>query len=191
MNISTAAEKTGQKTDTLRRWVGEHYADHFSPTARPPKGQPRVFTDEDLRLILYIAAQRDSGRLHREIQDRLRQGVDLPELQPDDGALTAPTDPAAQAAVLHVLKADLDRTRADLETAQAAVINLESKLEAAIEKHGEDAETVLQLRSDLAVAQAKLEVMGDVRDPLTVAGIVAIAAVVLVLLVIAFAVLLL
>lgn len=54
----------------------ERYSDWFSPGAVPPKGQPRQFTADDVRLVQFIRDRTsgDQKQNHDEIEQALRAG---------------------------------------------------------------------------------------------------------------------
>ena len=88
------AKTTGISLAALRNY-GERYSDWFSPGAAPPKGQPREFTADDVRLVQFIR-DRTGGepkQNHDEIEQALRAGefAEFVASQPD-----GPTGQAAQ-----------------------------------------------------------------------------------------------
>jgi len=54
----------------------ERYSDWFSPGAVPPKGQPRQFTADDVRLVQFIRDRTagDQKQNHDQIEQALRAG---------------------------------------------------------------------------------------------------------------------
>jgi DNA-binding transcriptional MerR regulator len=58
---------------TLRRWAREEYADFLSPSARAATNSARrAFTDQDSRILAWVALLRDSNTPHAEIIATLR-----------------------------------------------------------------------------------------------------------------------
>lgn len=71
----------------------ERYSDWFSPGAVPPKGQPREFTADDVRLVQFIRDRTaDRKQNHDEIEQALRAG----EFGEFVASHPAPTTQAAQ-----------------------------------------------------------------------------------------------
>ena len=72
---SQVTKMTGLSLAALRNYC-ERYSDWFSPGAAPPKGQPREFTADDVRLVQFIR-DRTGGepkQNHDEIEQALRAG---------------------------------------------------------------------------------------------------------------------
>lgn len=60
---------------SVRNWAND-FSDYFSPSANPPAGQTRLFTDDDLRVFATIHRLKfESNLTVDEIVDRLETGV--------------------------------------------------------------------------------------------------------------------
>lgn len=132
---SQVAEMTGVSLAAIRNY-GERFAGHFSPGATPPKGQPREFTAEDIRLIGFIRAKTGEGLS----LDQVAQAIEAGELEefdqwqpepieaevpPRGQPQPAPLVPAAQVQALQALLEDYRRreetiqNRADVAAGEA------------------------------------------------------------------------
>ncbi len=86
---SEAAKLAGISASSARGYV-KRYTDYFSSEATPPKGQPRAFTVEDVRLLRFISQATRDGATHNEVAQRLVAGeLDAfdwwPELEEGEG----------------------------------------------------------------------------------------------------------
>lgn len=72
---SQVTKMTSLSLAALRNYC-ERYSDWFSPGAVPPKGQPREFTADDVRLVQFIRDRtgRDPKQSHDQIVQALRAG---------------------------------------------------------------------------------------------------------------------
>ena len=72
---------TGSSPATVRSWCAT-FAEFLSPTATPPEGQQRVFTEKDLAVFQRIVELRSTEKLGNDaIKERLRT-EDISQLQP-------------------------------------------------------------------------------------------------------------
>jgi DNA-binding transcriptional MerR regulator len=75
---SAAAKLAHVSAGTIRNLTtGQFAATYdglFSPGATPGKGQPRLFTSEDVKLLAYIRQQTAAGVTHEEAARRVRDG---------------------------------------------------------------------------------------------------------------------
>ena len=69
----TLANMVGISSSSVKLYVKRH-ASHFSPSANPPKGTRRYFTDDDARRMAFIASCTSQGVNHDEIAERLDAG---------------------------------------------------------------------------------------------------------------------
>jgi DNA-binding transcriptional MerR regulator len=125
--------------DTLRRWTRE-YRDFLSPSATPPKGQPRIMTEHDQRVLRMVKSLRDAGQdreaiidtLHRE---QLNDWAGLPPAPDDWRSSSVSVDVAAsranEMATVAALQTQLQYVTQALEVAQNRVASLEQALEEA------------------------------------------------------------
>lgn len=70
---------------TVRKWADE-FSDFLSPSANPPSGTTRRFTDEDMRVFATIIRLKDSSMVTDEVIAELETGTldDLPIQIPDE-----------------------------------------------------------------------------------------------------------
>lgn len=190
MNVQEVADILGISGDTVRRDT-KRYAVHLSPTANPPGGQVRVYTEHDLRIMLHIRTLADSGMQHREIADRLgrlqAEGYSgLPDLPPDltsSSPQTMPVEAARTAATAAVLKYEYDRAMVDLESFKRRVAELETELEQARTQTAQDTKRIHELELQLEKARAVVSsytVHGAVINPFLLLGLILVVAVILV-----------
>lgn len=134
---SQVAEMTGVSLAAIRNY-GERFAGHFSPGATPPKGQPREFTAEDIRLIGFIRAKTGEGLS----LDQVAQAIEAGELEEFDH-----WQPAAEVE---------SGTRSQPQPAGAALVPSAQvqALQALLEDYRRREETV-QARADQAAAAAQ------------------------------------
>jgi len=97
--------------ETVKNWSQE-FADYLSPSATPPAGTKRVFTDDDLRVFALVADYKKRGLTYADAQLALRSGqrADIP--QPD----TIDRLPAVVQDMIVRLRSDMERLQSQLET---------------------------------------------------------------------------
>lgn len=59
--------------ETVRVWARE-FEQYLSPSARPEKGQKRVYTDADLEVFALVAEQKNAGLTFEQIHPMLQSG---------------------------------------------------------------------------------------------------------------------
>jgi DNA-binding transcriptional MerR regulator len=189
MKVTRFAELADVSVGTVRRWV-KLYEPYLTPSANPPKGETRVLSTHDQRVLAFVSTMRDAGRDPETIDERLAQMQadgwrDLPELPEnweDGSSASIPLDLAAsratEAVQLAVLQAELQHTRQALEAAQTRVAELEAQvqemerekqadeenahaLELALERARSDVERVKQ---DVARLEGQLSQFGRFKD---------------------------
>ena len=158
-----AARQAKISSDTLKRWLKE-YAEFFSPSATPAVGRSRDLKPRDLQIVMFIAALRDAGVSHKDIQTRLEQVraggfVDLPPLPPQEVG-SIPSDVAAARAKDLVDNAILQRELAHMQQAlsqsQEQVKALEAELQEARTTGQGQTSRVHDLELELATARGEL-----------------------------------
>ncbi len=157
MNPAELAKKIDVSGDTLRRWTKE-YRDFLSPSATPPKGQPRIMSEHDQRVLHMVKSLRDAGQdreaiittLHREQEDgwaglpSVPDGWQSPAIRADVAASRA-----TELATVAALQTQLQHVTRALEDAQRRVMTLEQSLEQAAERER-------QLRDDSVARERAL-----------------------------------
>lgn len=78
LTVSDVAGRLGISAGTVRNYTSQ-FADHLSPEATPPPGQPRRFTDEDLRVMATAKSLLAEGLTYDQVRERLAEGVHLVE----------------------------------------------------------------------------------------------------------------
>ena len=186
--------------DTIRRWTKD-YAPHLSPSANPPKGEARVYTERDVRILAYVAALRNTGNSLKTIEERL-ETTDLDTLpavpgweQPEPAMIPAEQvgialEVVQLRAALRTAEQDRDRALAGLEEAKTEVVRLKEQLGQAERDQATSIEEITQLRIQLAQAEGKVAAIegqlhayslgGRQLSPLVLIGLVLAMAVLLV-----------
>ena len=155
---------TGVSLAGIRNYC-TRYGAFLSPGATPPKGQPRLFTAQDVRLIAFIR-DRTAGGLNHDQIDQALQGGELEEFtdwqigelegeeQPQEtageaapgaggGELVASTQLAALEAVLNDYRRREDTLQARIDQAREREERLQGQLQ--------------QLQRELGEAQGELK----------------------------------
>ncbi len=142
MNPAELAKLIDVSGDTLRRWTKE-YRDFLSPSATPPKGQPRSMTEHDQRVLLMVSTLRTAGQDREAIIETLRREQEndwagLPPIPEDWQSPAIRADVAAsranELATVASLQTQLQHVTRALEEAQPRVAALEQSLEEAAER---------------------------------------------------------
>jgi len=179
MKVTSLARLLDVSVGTVRRWVGDDiYGPFLTPSASPSKGNTRIMTEHDQRVLYYVAQLREIGMSQDAIVERLKHmqendWVDLPPLpgEWDGTGETLPVDVAATRASemvqSAVLQKEIQHLREALELAQSRLKELESQLqtvsgekdELVQQKHAQEQEFSQQKHTlELEVSQAKGEV---------------------------------
>jgi DNA-binding transcriptional MerR regulator len=75
---------------TVHRWC-DVFSAYLSQGATPSKGRKRVFTQDDMSVLLYVATAKNGGATYEEISAALANGqrVELPDAIPSESAALA------------------------------------------------------------------------------------------------------
>ncbi|MBK7180971.1 MAG: MerR family transcriptional regulator [Chloroflexi bacterium] len=139
ITIATAAKTFDTTRSTIRNWTRE-FSDYLSPSANPPAGHERKFTDQDGQVFALVAAMRQNNASYEAIHAALSSGER--GLWPPPGAITDDDDddddPATRVLVtqltvkmgqlegqLQATHEERDHLRNQLEEAQAARLSAE------------------------------------------------------------------
>jgi len=97
--------------ETVKNWSQE-FADYLSPTATPPAGTKRVFTDDDLQVFALVSDYKKRGLTYSDAQLALKSGQrgEIPEPTAIDRL-----PPIVQDMIVR-LRNDMDRLQLQLET---------------------------------------------------------------------------
>ena len=127
-SVLQAARYAGVSSSTIRNWAGD-FGEFLSPGANPPAGQPRQFSEEDMRVFSTVAVLRGQLVEPVDIRAALQDGQRMEPVPPPPED-TPPAENATPASAVTIYKGLLDewRTRADdlaerllaSETARAA-----------------------------------------------------------------------
>ena len=89
ITIATAAKTFDTTRSTIRNWTRE-FSDYLSPSANPPAGHERKFTDQDGQVFALVAAMRQNNASYEAIHAALSSGER--GLWPPPGAITDDDD---------------------------------------------------------------------------------------------------
>lgn len=152
--VGQAAKRLEISQSSVRNY-SKWFSDFFSDAAVPPKGQQRLFDDEDLKLLATIARLKRQGVDDNGIKEELSAG------QLDDVANELPPEPnaimvmqlsstlASREGELTATKEERDRLLDDLETERQARRQSDERATAA--------ETELKILRELTERQAPEE----------------------------------
>lgn len=129
--VSQVARHLNTSGTTIRNYAAE-FAEFLSPTATPPAGEPRQFSDDDLAILTTVFVMRGQLATPAAIAAALRDGQRLEPATaagPDDAA--AVDAPAAFTTALQVLESRLNKLEDRLEVERDARIDAEKRATAA------------------------------------------------------------
>lgn len=155
-SVSQMARAINRTPPTVRAWTKE-FGDFLSPTANPPRGEERQFTEEDAAVLRTVATLRDQGIEYADIIAALDRGE---RLEPVD-APPVDAPPAGKGAA-----ADMARSfETALQLYQGQLSDLTERLIAA-EVARAQAETELRLlREQLAAEEQRRAAPADANPP--------------------------
>lgn len=143
-SVLQAARIASVSSSTIRNWSAE-FGEFLSPTANPPPGETREFTDDDLRVFSTVAVMRGQLLATTDIVDALRDGQRFEPVAP-------PTeDPQPQ-------------DRANTETAVTIYKDLLTQLETRAEKL---ADRLIEAESRAAAAERELQILKELYEAAT------------------------
>lgn len=172
MKVTYLARLLDVSVGTIRRWVGDDvYGAFLTPGASPAKGNTRIMTPHDQRVLFFVAQMREIGASQDAILERLRrlQEDDWRDLPPipsewDGSGDTLPLDVAANRASemvqSAVLQKELQHLREALQLAVSRAEELEMQLQAISGERDELSEQkhTLELETSRRVHTLELEV---------------------------------
>jgi DNA-binding transcriptional MerR regulator len=149
MKMKQVADRLGKHDNTIRNYA-KQFAEFLSPA--PAKGETRVFTDDDVRVLSFISRLSDSGMSIEEIRAALRrkfeEGTPFPPVLP---ALT----PTEERGVITVQEMEMRLALKDNE-----INELRGRLEELRERAQSERETYLdqirKLSEDIGQLRAEL-----------------------------------
>lgn len=123
--------------ETVRVWARE-FNQYLSPSARPEKGQKRVYTDSDLEVFALIAEQKDAGLVYEQIHTMLQSGE---------------RGKAPDSEIVIVAGQETQKVVA----LQRQIIDLERELQTAQSDRAMQAGQITELRQQLTAAQQEIK----------------------------------
>ncbi len=149
--VKEAAERAGVSVNSIYTYTTRYHA-YFSPHATPGKGQPRLFSPDDVGLLAYIRYKTTTGKLsHKSLMAAL--AADSTELEAFRDDAVAAAEPSTLLVDLHALQAFQLLLQDTRQREQQAVAKVE-------ELQQENA----QLRQQLGVMQGKAALVESVVD---------------------------
>jgi DNA-binding transcriptional MerR regulator len=111
--------------ETVKNWASE-FARHLSPSATPPAGSKRTFTDDDVKVFALVADHKKRGLTYADAHVALDAG--------QRGEIPSPTAeierlPAAVQNILLRLRSEMDDLHSQLETEKANTHRAEGQVE--------------------------------------------------------------
>lgn len=132
----TAAKLAGISVSSAKNY-SQQWPERFSPSANPPRGQKRSYTDADIATLRTIARLSRSGIPTEEIGAQLSEG-ELDDWQPDNApqeAIAGPQQAAQQTTALvlaqqavSALQTAFENERSERAAAMARIAELENAL---------------------------------------------------------------
>lgn len=146
-NVTQAARYAGVSGTTIRGWARE-YSDYLSPTANPPAGQARQFSEDDLAVFATVATLRAQLVTTEDIRAALDAGQRLEPVRPLEEE--KPADQADQ----------LDAAASTALTLYSQQVNaLQARNEALADRLIEAERRIADEKAARAAAEKELEVM--------------------------------
>lgn len=177
MKVTEFSKLADISVATARRWVSL-YEPFLTPSATPPKGETRVLSPHDQRVLYYAAQLRDAGLSSDVIVERLKQMqaddwhglVELPpEWNNSDGTMpvSLAASRASEVAQVAVLQNEHQHIRQALQLAEGRMRELEEKLQSTEadksaltgEKHTLEVE-LAQTKGEVSRLEAELKAYG-------------------------------
>ena len=144
---------------TIKNWTKE-FQRHLSPTANPGRGQTRVFTDDDLLFLNYVAERKRVDRPYDEIHVGLDNDQHLTLRLPSDSQELAVTDD--QVIVLQRRIADMiAEHKVEVQELREQAAKAEGKVELLEQQLSQREQEIRNLYRELA----RYEAMQNHRSP--------------------------
>lgn len=159
------ADRLGLSGTTIRNY-SRLWSDYLSPSANPEAGQARLYTEDDIAVIITIAALRDNQATTDQIRAALDAGQRLEPVRPPEAdqptADHADPDPQAAAA---------QQARAAVEAAAAAAekqIDIYRDRVTAVEARADQlTDRLIEAEKRAAAAEKELEVLRELYEAAT------------------------
>jgi DNA-binding transcriptional MerR regulator len=140
MKMKQVADRLGKHDNTIRKYA-QQFAEFLSPA--PAKGEHRIFTDEDLRVIAFISKLSDSGMKLAEVYDALKRKMDEGTPFPPVLPLLLPTDKQGLITVQE-MDARLAYKDAELKELTGRLEELRKQLADLIERNRQEREAYVE-----------------------------------------------
>ena len=159
-NVSQAARYSGVSGTTIRGWTRE-YSDYLSPTANPPAGQPRQFTEDDVRVFATVATLRAQLVTTEDIRAALDAGQRIEPMPPPEVERPGQADRAGDAP-------NVEAHAAAAAAAASTAIDIYRDRVTALETRADQlADRLIAAEARAAAAERELEVMRQLYEAAT------------------------
>ena len=175
MKTQDIAEHLSLATSTIRAWTAAEFKSYLSPTAQGGEGRTRNFTDQDARIIAFIASLKAQSTPSADIHSALKrlqaeEWVDLPPM-PTAPAGVAPVSLIPREAAETAVTTQRSALLREIAILQDRITGLEQQLERVQDKReAERAENLRQREETLtrlieAETELKLYREGRLKPP--------------------------
>ena len=156
-----ASALTGASRQIIRAYT-DRYKEHFSREVQAEPGQPRRFTERDLKLIAYIYQQTgQASQKHEQVQAALTSGAldqfdwqPLEEVEPGEVPPSTALVPVERLQAAHALMQDAQRR--EQEATARAEVQAQQLREQAMQRERELQEQINQLLRELGKTEGEL-----------------------------------
>lgn len=158
------ADRLGLSGTTIRNY-SRLWSDYLSPSANPEAGQARLYTEDDIAVIMTIAALRDNQATTDQIRAALDAGQRLAPVRPleDDRARLDAAD--------HDQQATADQARAAVEaaaaTAEKQIAIYRDRVTAVEARADQLTDRLIEAEKRAAAAEKELEVLRELYEAAT------------------------
>ncbi len=118
MKMKQVADRIGKHDNTIRNYA-KQFNEFLSP--EPPKGEARIFTDDDVRILGFISRLSDSGMSYDDIREAVKRK--FAEGTPFPPVLPAATPPETQGLIT------IQEMESQLALKNARIAEMEARLE--------------------------------------------------------------
>lgn len=159
------ADRLGLSGTTIRNY-SRLWSDYLSPSANPEAGQARLYTEDDIAVIMTIAALRDNQATTDQIRAALDAGQRLePARPPEADQPTADhADPDPQAAAAQQARAAVEAAAA---TAEKQIAIYRDRVTAVEARADQLTDRLIEAEKRAAAAEKELEVLRELYEAAT------------------------
>ncbi len=160
MKMKQVADRIGKHDNTIRNYAKE-FKDFLS--AEPLKGEARIFTDDDVRILAFVSRLSDSGMSYDDIHEAVRRK--LSEGSPFPPMIPAATPSESQGLIpLPEVEARLAQKDAQISQLEARLEEVRKQIEQNRQERREERETYTEqigrLNQEIGELKAELKRVG-------------------------------